>query len=114
MIDALRHGKLTIHGAMRLCKLPRAEQLNQFMRESEERAMDKIIRQAIAQPKKQNTTPDVVTVLEALNQQEARQPGSVVMRVGRYSKTVIVSVKIYLLGEILKRSWSCHEVPTPS
>ena len=81
---------LTIHGAMRLCKLSQAEQLKQFIRESEDREIDKIIRQSIAQPKKEQTIPDVSAVLEALKQQETRKPGSVVVRVGRHAHTVIV------------------------
>jgi len=100
LIDALRDGILTIHGAMRLCKLSQAEQLKQFIRKSEDREIDKIIRQSIAQPKKEQTIPDVSAVLEVLKQQEERKPGSVVVRVGRHAHTVIV------VGEELLNEYS--------
>ncbi len=88
--EALRDGTLTINRAMQFCKLPRAEQLEQFIRHSEERETNKVIRQSIARPKEEKTSPDVAAVLDALQQQEARQPGSVAVRVGRHKRTVIL------------------------
>jgi len=88
--EALRDGTLTINRAIQFCKLPRAEQLEQFIRYSEERATNKVIRQSIARPKQEKTSPDVVTVLDALQQQETRQPGSVSVRIGRHKRTVIL------------------------
>jgi hypothetical protein len=41
LIKALRDGTLTINGAIQFCKLSRAEQLEQFIRYSEERAAKK-------------------------------------------------------------------------
>ena len=87
---ALRDGTLTINRAIQFCKLPRAEQLEQFIRYSEERATNKVIRQSIARPKEDKTSLDVVAVLDALQQQEARQPGSVAVRVGRHKRTVVL------------------------
>jgi hypothetical protein len=75
---------------MQFCKLPRAEQLERFIRYSEERAANKVIRRSIPQPKEQKTSPDVAAVLDALQLQEARQPGSVGMRVSRHKRTVVL------------------------
>jgi hypothetical protein len=90
LIEALRDGTLTINRAIQLCKLPRAEQLEQFIRYSEERATNRVIRLSIACPRGEKTGPHAVTVLDALQQQEVRQPGSVVVRVGRHQRTVIL------------------------
>jgi hypothetical protein len=90
LIEALRDGTLTINRAIQFCKLPRAEQLEQFIRYSEERATNKVIRRSIARPKEEKTGPHPVTLLNALQQQEVRQPGSVVVRVGRHQRTVIL------------------------
>lgn len=88
--EALRNGTLTINRAIQFCKLPRAEQLEQFIRYSEERATNKVIRQSILRPKEEKTSLDFVAVLDALQQQEARQPGSVAFRVGRHKRTVVL------------------------
>jgi hypothetical protein len=90
LIEALRDGTLTINRAIQFCRLPRAEQLEQFIRYSEERATNKVIRRSIARPKEEKISPDVVTVLDALQQQEARQPGSVAIRFGRQKRTVVL------------------------
>ncbi len=96
--EALRDGTLTINRAIQFCKLPRAEQLEQFIRYSEERATNKVIRQSIARPKEEKTSLDVVAVLDALQQQEARQPGSVAVRVGRHKRTVVLIGQDLLVG----------------
>ena len=70
--------------------MPRAEQVEQFIRYSEERATNKVIRQSIARPKEEKASPEVVTVLDALLHQEARQPGSVAVRIGRHKRTVVL------------------------
>jgi hypothetical protein len=90
LIDALRNGTLTISRAIQFCKLPRAEQLEQFIRYSEEQATNKVIRQTIARPKEERASLDVVAVLDALQRQEVRQPGSVAIRVGRHKRTVVL------------------------
>ncbi len=96
--EALRDGTLTINRAMQFCKLPRAEQLEQFIRYSEERATNKVIRQSIARAKEEKTSLEVVAVLDALRQQEARQPGSVAVRVGRHKRTVVLIGQDLLTG----------------
>lgn len=96
--EALRDGTLTINRAIQFCKLPRAEQLEQFIRYSEERATNKVIRQSIARAKEKKTSLEVVAVLDALRQQEARQPGSVAVRVGRHKRTVVLIGQDLLTG----------------
>ena len=96
--EALRDGTLTINRAIQFCKLPRGEQLEQFIRYSEERATNKVIRQSVGRPKEEKTRLDVVAVLDALQQQEARQPGSVAVRVGRHKRTVVLIGQDLLAG----------------
>ena len=96
--EALRDGTLTINRAIQFCKLPRAEQLEQFIRYSEERATNKVIRQSIARAKEEKTSLEVVAVLDALQQQETRQPGSVAVRVGRHKRTVVLIGQDLLTG----------------
>jgi hypothetical protein len=70
--------------------LAQAEQLEHFIRYSEERATNKVIRRTIPKPKEQKASLEVVAVLDALQSQEARQPGSVAVRVGRHKRTVVL------------------------
>jgi hypothetical protein len=88
--EALRDGTLTINRAIRFCKLSRARQLQEFIRDSEERATNKVIRRSIPQPKEKKASLDVDTVLDALQRQEARKPSSVAIRVGRHRRTVVL------------------------
>jgi hypothetical protein len=90
LIEALQNGSLKINRAIQFCKLPRAEQLEQFVRYSEERATNRVIRQAISRREKIEASIDVVSVLDVLCHQEARQPGSVAVRVGRHKRTVVL------------------------
>jgi len=92
---ALKEGALSINRALQLCNLSKAEQLEQFIRYSEERAINRVIRRSIPQPKEKRTSVDVVAVLDALRHQEAQLPGSVPVRVGRHRRTVV------LIGEDL-------------
>jgi len=95
LIDALAQGRLKIHRAHQWCRLPKATQLEQFTRYTWERKRDKVIRQAIAQPKADTTSPDLIMLLDAMRRQETRQPGSVVLRVSRLRRTIV------LIGEDL-------------
>jgi len=105
LIAALREGTLTINAAMQFCKLPKSEQLERLIRRSEERETDKVIRRSIAHPKEQTIGADGATILDALRQQEARQPGSVVVRLSRRQHTVI------LVGQdLLTKSHSQEEL----
>ena len=98
LIEALRDNTLTINRAMQFCKLSRAAQLEQFIRYSEERATNRVIRRSILQPKEEKASLDVVAVLDALQHLEARQPGSVAVRVGRHKRTVVLVGQDLLAG----------------
>jgi hypothetical protein len=87
---ALRNGTLKINGAVKLCKFSKAEQLEKFIRQSEDREIGKVIRKSIRSPRKEKINPDVVTTLEALLQQEVVRPGSVEILVSDSPRTVIV------------------------
>jgi hypothetical protein len=102
LIEALRDDTLKINRAIKFCKLPRAEQLEQFIRYSEERATNKVIRRTISRPKEESASLDVFAVLDALRSQEARQPGSVAVRVGRHKRTVVFLGQDQLAERILK------------
>jgi hypothetical protein len=95
LIGALKEGTLSINRALRFCELPRAAQLERFVRYSEERATNKVIRRSIPHAKEKRARVDVVAVLDALQHQEARRPGSVAIRIGRHKRTVV------LIGEDL-------------
>jgi len=98
LIEALRNGTLRINRAIQFCKLPRAAQLEQFIRYSEERATNRVIRRSIPQPKEKKASLDVLAVLDALQFQEARQPGSVAVRIGRHKRTVVLVGQDHLAG----------------
>ena len=49
-----------------------------------------MIRRSIPQPKEKKASLDVLAVLDALQCQEARQPGSVAVRAGRHKHTVVL------------------------
>jgi len=98
LIEALRNSTLTINLAIQFCKLPMAEQLEQFIHYSTECATNEVIRRCIARPKEEKTSLDVVAVLDALRRQEVRQPGSVVVRVGRQKHTVVLIGQDLLTG----------------
>jgi len=114
LITALLNGTLTINGAMKFCKLPKAEQLEHFIRHSEERETNKVIRRSITRSKKEKISPDVGAVLDALQQQEARQPGSVVVRVGRLRRTMILVGQDLLTGPYSQKELELHEIPRSS
>ena len=88
--EALQNGTLRINRAIEFCKLPRAEQLEQFIHYSEERAINKLIRRSMPRVKEKKSSHDVVAVLEALQRMETGQPGSVVVRVSRHKRTVVL------------------------
>jgi hypothetical protein len=93
LIDALTDGRLRISRAVSLCKLPKVEQLEQFIRYSEERAITKVIRQSIARPKDEKIRPGIVALIKTIQRQETRLPGSVAIRFSRDDRTVILIVR---------------------
>jgi hypothetical protein len=111
LIEALRDGTLTINRAIQFCKLSRAEQLKQFICYSEERATNRVIRRSIPQPKENKATLDALTVLDALQHQEARQPGSVAVRVGRHKRTVVLIGQDLFAGPPSQKELKLHEIP---
>ena len=99
LIEALGNGTLKINRALQFCKLPQAEQLAEFIRYSEERATNKVIRRCLPQPRKGEISLDLGTVLEALHRREEVGSGSIVVRIVRHKRTVIL-VGQELLAEI--------------
>lgn len=90
VVEALQNGTLTINRALQFCKLPKAHQVEEFAGYIEDREISRVIRQAIPAPGHDKTTPEIATVLHALQEREERQPGSVVVRVGRLQHTVVL------------------------
>jgi hypothetical protein len=106
LVGALGNGTLKINRAMQLCKLSRPKQLAEFIRYSEERATSKVIRRCLAQPRKGEIGLDASVVLKALHNLEKLHSGSVLVRVVRQERTVI------LLGQdCLLESNSQKETP---
>jgi hypothetical protein len=99
LIEALGSGTLKINRAMQFCKAPHDEQLVEFMRYSEDRATRKVIRRSLMQPEKDDISIDPATVLEVLHSREELRSGSVLVRIVRHKRTVIL-VGQDLLAEI--------------
>src|SRR5215813_11268522 len=89
IIEALTDSTLTINRAMQFCKLSRAEQLEQFIRYSTERVTGKVIRQSLSQPSDQESSAYLFKVLDALRQQESKQPGSISIRLSARNQSVL-------------------------
>ena len=100
LMGALRDGTLTINRAIQLCRPPKAQQVEQFTRHRLQRAINKVIRQSVARLTENETSLDALTVLNTLQQKEARQPGSVVVRLGRLQRTVVLVGQDLLTGPI--------------
>jgi hypothetical protein len=99
LIEALTHGRITINRAVSWCTLPKTEQMEQLTNYLWERGTNKIIRHSIGRPKTDESNLDLCSVLDALQQQEARQHGSVIVRVsGRLQHTVILIGQDLLTG----------------
>ncbi len=56
----------------------------------EECEINKVIRRSIRAPKEQRARAEIVDVLDALQQQENRQPGSVLVREGRSHHSIVL------------------------
>jgi hypothetical protein len=100
LLEGLTDGRLSINRAVSWCTLPKAEQVEQFTNYLWERATHKIIRQSIGRPAKdESNVDDLCSVLDALQQWEMQQPGSVIVRVGgRLQHTVILTGRDLLAG----------------
>lgn len=90
LIASLQEGTLTINRALHFCKLPKVQQLAEFVRYSEERATRKVIRHSLRGLKKKEIMPGTVVALEALQRMEAEHPRSVVIRLAPVPRPVIL------------------------
>jgi hypothetical protein len=73
LVGALKEGVLRINRAHQLCKLPKAEQLEQFVSYSEERATNRVIRRSIPQPREKKPSSMFSRYLTSCS---ARRPDS--------------------------------------
>jgi hypothetical protein len=110
---ALRNGTLTINGAMQFCKLPKAEQLEQFIRHSEEREINKVIRQSIAQPKEKRPAPTLRST------RRLAAAGGATARIGcgrsvGLNARLFLSVRICYVGPYSQKELNLHEIPRSS
>jgi hypothetical protein len=112
LIEALLNSTLKINRAIQFCKFPRTEQLEHFIRYSEERATNKVIRRSVAQPKEKQASLDVDAILDVLKQQQAQQPGSVAIRVGRHKCTVVLIGQDLLAGLLSQKELKLNEIST--
>jgi hypothetical protein len=103
IIDSLMDGSLKIYRAMQFCNLPKGHQLEEFTRYSTDRATAKVIRRSVTQPKNQKTRTDLITVLDALRQQEERQAGSVAIRLTRHDQSIVLIGRDLLGSRFLQR-----------
>ncbi|MCU1302352.1 MAG: hypothetical protein JWQ87_2636 [Candidatus Sulfotelmatobacter sp.] len=99
LIQALGNGTLKINRAIQFCKLRRGEQVVEFIRYTEERATSKAIRRCLGQPQKGDISLDPNKVLQALHSREGLCFESILVRIGRHKRTVIL-VGQDLLSEI--------------
>ena len=99
LIDALGRGSLKINRAMQLCSLSHSEQLAEFIRFSEERAISRVIRHCLMEPRNGDTNLTLGTVLGALHSRDEFPSGSTALRIVRNRRTVIL-VGQDLLAEI--------------
>jgi hypothetical protein len=89
VIAAVQNDVLNIHPAWKWCKkLSKLEQRAEFARYEEERTEGKILRDF--SPRHANVPLDRAQVIEALQRLEARQPGSIAIRISRRSKHTTV------------------------
>jgi hypothetical protein len=96
LIAAVTNDVLSIDAAMRFCKLPKAEQVDRFLRHLEDRETGKIIRRSVGRLTTPHTCADVITVLDTLHQEETRRPGAVVVRLTRLKNTVVLLSQDFL------------------
>jgi hypothetical protein len=103
LIEALHIGTLTINGALQFCKFPKTEQLERFILHSEDREIAKVVRRAIHRPEQKEHDLDVVSVLQALVQQETGKPGSVAVRIIDSPSTVVLVRQDFMPGVFSQR-----------
>ena len=88
IIVALQNGQLSIDRAWQWCKLSRMQQKEEFARYEEECTLRKILREcSVGQPK---VSLDPAQIIEVLQREETRQPGSITIRASRGRRTVVI------------------------
>ena len=86
-ITALRNGRLSINRAAELSKLGKTQQLAALTQDCCDRLCNMPIRETL----QVSTKPlDAAALLGLLQQQEAREPGSVVVKVSKSARTTIL------------------------
>ena len=90
LIEACQNGTVSINRALALCRLLKTEQVEHLSRYLMERLSGKTTRQSIAALRMERFGPKIDALLRALQQREARNPGSVIMRPGTRKQTVIL------------------------
>ena len=90
LIDALAGGTLKINRAMQFCRLTKIKQLEAFILYSEGRAINQVIRRSLLRPQTETSSPDVGTVLSALQRRDEDRSGTVVVRIVRHKHTVVL------------------------
>jgi hypothetical protein len=90
LIEACQTGIVTIHRALQLCRLPMAEQIEQFSRYLNERSSGKTTRQAINVLRTEKMAPEPGVLLRALLRRETQKPGSIVIKAGTRKQTLIL------------------------
>jgi hypothetical protein len=90
ILQALRDGVLSINRAVQLCKLPKVEQLQRFTEVCSRRAINKSIRASMPALEHGDGPKSTSVVLDMLQQQELREPGSVKVRIGTSRETVVL------------------------
>jgi len=97
LTDALQIGTVSINRALTWCSLPRARQVEELTSFTAERSTGKVTRRAIAQLRTKRPSPDLAAVVKAMEGQESKAPGSIVMRASQRQRTTI------LIGQDLLR-----------
>jgi hypothetical protein len=87
LIQALRDGTLSINRAFKWCSLPKGQQLERFIDDCMERATDETIHRYV---KESTTEIEASMALNRLQLQEEQVPGSVLIRFGRNTQTIVL------------------------
>jgi hypothetical protein len=87
LIQALRDGTLSINRAFKWCSLPKGQQLERFIDDCMERATDETICRYV---KESTTEIEASMALNRLQLQEKQVPGSVLIRFGRNTQTIVL------------------------
>jgi hypothetical protein len=90
LIEALRNGTVKINRALQLCRLQKAEQIEALAHFLGERSSSKTTDEFIEKLRLEKLSADIGTLLIALQRFQALKPGSVEVRPGTRTRTVIL------------------------